>query len=152
MEEVKYLLIITFMKIHSSKYMLVSAMIFSSVLLAGCSFHGDIEGPNSYSIQCDKGRDCIVLDEANHVVVIEPEVDKYAISDEYLIGHTLHPKSNPIAGVPEPFHSQKPGYFIVNTKNGNSQVGLSEKSWRQRLLKLGIKDLQLSDSWFEHSE
>ena len=138
------------MKTYYSRYTVVFSLTCCSVLPSSCVSHGDISAPNSYSIECDKSRDCIVFDVANNIFVVEPEVDTYEFVGEYLIGHTLSPSATP-PGIPAPANSQKAGYFIVNTRNGNRSVGLSEESWRKKLLKLGVKAPNLSDTWLERS-
>lgn len=115
--------------------------------LIGCTYQPDVVGPNSYSISCDKGRDCAVLKSRGNVnVVVEPEVDQYNIVGQYIIGHVTQQTISLPAGVPPPATRQPSGYFIVDTKKDRCLVGLSEADWKKQLLQAGIQNSQLRNT------
>jgi len=119
----------------------IIALFFLTSTVSGCGYQSDVIELNGYSIVCDKSRDCIVASSKGDTsVIIEPEVDKYFIVDGYIIGHsilppnsdTLHHFSSNIA------INQKPGYFVINTRNGQFFSGLDESGWHLKLKEMNI--------------
>lgn len=122
-------------------------VLFSCLLLfAGCNFSGDVASLKSYSVSCDKGRDCAVTNsEGNTSVIVEPEVDSYLIEGDFILGHSTQQVLTPIPGLPEPFSNQRPGYFIVDTRKNTWDVGLDESEWHAKLKSIGIENPKLRD-------
>jgi len=131
------------------KYCANAIIVSSFLLAAGCIYQGDIIASNGYSIECDKGRNCIVASQGHISVVIEPEVDKYAVVNQYLIGHTVIQNNSLPPGIPAPIINQQPGYFIVNTQSGFVESGLNEALWRTKLSGLNIENPQLQNTGYD---
>ena len=112
------------------------------VMLAGCGYPGDVDGPNGYSILSDKGTGCGVHKNGwEGEEVVGPEVDSYAIVNQYIIGHNVAAQDSP----PTP----NPGFFIVDTLKNKVVTGLGEEGWKQQLSQLGIHNPKLQPSAFE---
>ncbi len=109
---------------------------------SGCSYRGDVQAPNGYSIECDKGRNCIVASNGPTSVIIEPEVDQGAVVNQHLIGHVT--KQLPFPGQTAPdFPTNNPGFFIIDTQSGLWVGGLTEADWKRELAQKGIANSTL---------
>ena len=125
----------------------VFPLVLLSLLLAGCIYPGDISGPNGYGIACDKGRSCMVYKDGWKGIV-GPEVESYAIVDQYIVGHCVPARTFP--GKPNPDGSRGTGFFIVDTLKHTSSVTLNKGLWEQQLTQLGIPVPILQPTPFEN--
>ena len=112
---------------------------------SGCIYGGDVQAPNGYSIQCDKGRNCIVAsDNGNYseLILAGPEVDRGAVVNQFLIGHVTNQRPS-FGGTTTDIPTEKTGFFILDTNSGSFVYGLDETQWKQELVKRGILDSTL---------
>lgn len=119
-----------------------------SMSFSGC-VQSDVAGPNGYSISCDKGRECAVIqyrpdDISVGTVVIQAEVDEYGIVGQYIIGHVVQQNFGPPPPPPPPPEQrQTPGFFIFDTLSGNKRTGLDKEAWIRELDRLRISEREL---------
>lgn len=116
-------------------------------LLTGCIGPSDVTAPNGYSIECDKQRDCVVLD-GPHSVIVSPEVDRYAVSGQLLLGHSIKPADDKF-DVTWPPNGSKGGYFLIDTSANSYYLGLDEQSWKQLLRRNGLSNIVLQPTSYK---
>lgn len=137
------------LKLWKAKLVLLTACC-ASIALTGCIYPpSDFSGPNGYGIACDKSRDCLVLKgewDGSGDTIIEPEVDRFAMVNQFIIGHVERQTDRFTPSPPPPELPQQPGYFIVDTKTGNQTTGLGKADWNNQLALLGITKPLLQDT------
>lgn len=91
--------------------------------------------PNSYQLVRITGYEVAIVDSTRHFVV-EPNIDKYAVSGNFVIGHVSLPEhGRPTDSVP--------GYFILDTSNKSVKLGLTKEQWTELISKENIQEFKL---------
>lgn len=116
----------------NSKWVIKSLVLTSLLfILSGC-WDYRISLPNSYTLVRVNAAEILI---SNHKrsLVIYPNIDKYQIYDNYIVGHVSIPDL-------PPSHTgdSKPGYFIINTQTHKIYEGLEKQEWVHLLHELNI--------------
>lgn len=115
--------------------------------VAGCSIiQSDVNGPNGYQINCDYD-DCILTSENPETRSLGP-VDKYAIVNQYFLGHVIGKRIESSDSTMSAATSVS-YFFILDTKNNTVDTALTEAAWRQKLSALKIAVPVLKNTAYE---
>lgn len=121
----------------------------ASLKLVGC-VQSDVVGPNGYSMECDKSRECAVFMTdrvtGHQSCVVLPEVAQIGIQGHFIMGLVVQTTDGPVPPIPPGGKAQEPGYFILDTENGALQTGLSEAAWKGEVQRLGFADIKLQNT------
>lgn len=119
------------------------AIIYALILLCGCSDYS-IQLPNGYCLVRSNDEDMTIANSVS-VVVISPKIVGYEVCQHLVVGRVV---LNDIKS--EEYGDSKPGFFILNTKNGDLAQGLSEEAWVVLLKQNGVnRHLELKrPTWF----
>lgn len=69
---------------------------------------------------------------ADRNCIVPPKIVELGVTKDYVFGWTeASPRADKVA-------LAKPGYFLLNTSNGEVFLGLEEGSWKKKLKEIGI--------------
>jgi hypothetical protein len=106
-------------------------------LLAGC-WDYSVRLPNGFRLVRLNGAERVIVLPDNRVL-IDPDVRKYAVVNEVVVGFAEIPEPLPQFPKEPPPARQKAGYFIVDTKSAKVWDGTSKEAWLAQLRVLGIE-------------
>lgn len=86
--------------------------------------------PGNYELVRVYAGTVVLCDPENHVI-LDPNVDGYAICGDLILGH--------VSKHPAPEYRSLVGYFVVNTKSGEKATGLSKSDYLAELRRHGIR-------------
>ena len=107
-------------------------LFFILLLSASCTNTAAVDLQNGYKIWFMSASEVYIGDK-HGVLVVGPTVTGLSAKGDMIIGLVEKTrKDNNNSDI-------KPGYFIVNTKNGNVTTGLTMQSWNEELKRNNIK-------------
>ena len=121
---------------QNRRYVLMLAygliLAFALCCLHGCFPTSDyfLRLGNGYSLARTQNRN-VGLCNAHGEQVVGPQIDKYQVYPQAIVGHVLK--------YPDPYFQSIPGYFVVDVKTGKVYQGLSYQEWLKRLRRYGIR-------------
>lgn len=119
------------MKINTMRF--IGSSLISVICLGLLISCGDysVSLPNGYSLaRIYSG--AILIHHTSKGVVINANVDRYKVLDEFIVGHVT------LAELTPERNYSKPGYFIINTKTNEVKEGLDKQVWLETLKKMKI--------------
>ena len=125
-------------KIQSVRYFL-GVIVFLVLVLTVVYFWFFLFG-GDYSIALPDGYSlvrvyagAVLMADPSHKKIISPNIDGYKVLQHVVVGHVSRDKLPP-----EEAAESKPGYFVVDVRNGIVHQGLDERSWIDSLRRYGI--------------
>lgn len=116
-------------------------VLMSYLILAGCGKeHPDyaITLPNGYELVRGNPEQVMIVNSSG-TVVVPGLIVKYGTVGDFVTGRAEVPPLS-VEEVRKYFADVKPGYFLLDTRLGTVETGLSEKDWKSRIKSAGIED------------
>jgi hypothetical protein len=105
---------------------------FCMFLAVGCQFQDNRNLTGGYRLIRMNGCEVQIIESLANSVVVAGSVQTYAVRGQYITGYAdttcIDAKAEPEA---------QPGYFFVDTRNGQVMQAMTEQEWKDELIKIG---------------